>query len=199
MRRAVDFEADGTFATPEGIAGRWSMEGDRITLDEDDATTTVRVLAVDEGHDRAQDGGRLVAPLDALPERRRRGRAGTEGRVTATGAAAALLLFAAAPPASPQPPSSAHPAATPLSAAGLVGRWGDNGDCTHFLIFRGDGTFRSYTGGEGSWSLTGGRLVMTGASGSQTRLVSRIDAGRIRIVNPGGSAGVSQRCPSPAG
>jgi hypothetical protein len=45
---AVDFEADGTFATPEGIAGRWSMEGDRITLDEDDATTTVRVLAVDE-------------------------------------------------------------------------------------------------------------------------------------------------------
>jgi hypothetical protein len=110
--------------------------------------------------------------------------------VTATGAAAAaLLLLAAAPPAAPP--------LAPLSAAGLVGRWGDNGDCTHFLIFRGDGTFHSYTGGEGRWSLAGGRLVMTGASGSQVRQVTRIDAARIRIVNPGGSAGVSQRCPSP--
>jgi hypothetical protein len=113
-------------------------------------------------------------------------------------AASALLLLAAAPPASPAA-SSPQPAAAPLSAAGLVGRWGDNGDCTHFLIFRGDGTFHSYTGGEGRWSLAGGRLVMTGASGSQVRQVTRIDAARIRIVNPGGSAGVSQRCPSPTG
>lgn len=95
-----------------------------------------------------------------------------------------LLVAAAAP-------------ALPVTAETLVGRWGDNGDCTHFLILRGDGTFRSYTGGEGRWSFSRGELVMTGANGSFTRRVTRIDRARIRLSGTNGSSGVSQRCPTP--
>lgn len=99
-----------------------------------------------------------------------------------------LLLLAAAPPAA---------APLPVTAEALVGRWGDNGDCTHFLILRGDGTFRSYTGGEGRWSFRRGELVMTGANGSVTRRVERLDRARIRLSGADGAAGISQRCPSP--
>jgi hypothetical protein len=106
----------------------------------------------------------------------------------------------------PAPTSAGHsvrPSAThaPIPAADLVGRWGDNGDCTKYVLFRGDGIFLSYTGGQGHWTLSGTRLVMSGRSGSFTRRVERIDRTGIRIINPDGSAGVSRRCPyaSPTG
>lgn len=100
-----------------------------------------------------------------------------------------LFLAAAAPPAAAPAP--------PVTAEALVGRWGDNGDCTRFLILRGDGTFRSWTGGEGRWSFRRGELVMTGAGASVARRVTRIDRARIRLSGADGSAGISQRCPSP--
>lgn len=105
---------------------------------------------------------------------------------------APLLLLAAAA----APPPHAAPA-PPATAEALVGRWGDNGDCTHFLILRGDGTFRSWTGGEGRWSFRRGELAMTGANASVTRRVARIDRARIRLSGADGSSGISQRCPSP--
>lgn len=104
------------------------------------------------------------------------------------------LLFLAAAAA---PPAPAPAPVLPVTAEALVGRWGDNGDCTHFLILRGDGTFRSWTGGEGRWSFRRGELVMTGANASVTRRVARIDRARIRLSGADGSAGISQRCPSP--
>jgi hypothetical protein len=107
-----------------------------------------------------------------------------------------LLLPAAL--AFPAPGRAAPAPATAVTAAGLVGRWGDNGDCAKYIVFRGDGTFLSYTGGEGRWSLSGGRLVMTGRNGRSTLAVARLDRSRIRIVNADGSAGISQRCPTPA-
>jgi hypothetical protein len=99
----------------------------------------------------------------------------------------------------PMPAMAARPAptaraATLLTPARLVGRWGDNGDCSKDVIFRGDGTFRSYTGGEGSWRLAGERLTMTGESGATVLIVRLIATNRIRIVNPDGSIGISQRC-----
>ena len=114
--------------------------------------------------------------------------------------AATLFLLAAL--AFPGPGRAAAPAPAPapapVTAAGLVGRWGDNGDCARYLVLRGDGTFLSYTGGEGRWSLSGGRLVMAGRNGRSSLAVARLDRSRIRITNEDGSAGVSQRCPTPA-
>ncbi len=65
------------------------------------------------------------------------------------------------------------------------------------MIFRGDGTFRSYAGGEGIWRLARDRLTMTPRAGRPSVLrASVIAQGRIAIVNPDGSRGVSQRCPT---
>lgn len=111
-------------------------------------------------------------------------------------APALLAALAGAAPARAAPPPA--PPAAAVRAAALVGRWGDNGDCAHYIVFRGDGTFLSYTGGEGRWTLSGYRLVMTGTNGSFPVRVERVDRGRIRITNADGSVGVSQRCPAPA-
>ena len=108
---------------------------------------------------------------------------------------AALTLFLA-PPALAGRPGPA-PRAAAINAADLVGRWGDNGDCAKYVLFRSDGVFLSYTGGEGRWTLSGYRLVMTGSGGSFTRRVERIDRATVRITNPDGSTGVSRRCPYP--
>lgn len=82
----------------------------------------------------------------------------------------------------------------PVTAAALVGRWGDNGDCAKDVIFRADGTFLSYTGGEGRWALNGDRLALTGAGGEFVMRVRWDDNGRLIITNPDGSVGSSQRC-----
>jgi hypothetical protein len=103
-------------------------------------------------------------------------------------AALALLLLAAPAMAQRVPP---------LTPAFLVGRWGDNGDCARFVIFRGDGTFRSHAGGEGTWRLVRDRLTMTPRGGRASVLrASVIAQTRIAIVNPDGTSGVSQRCPA---
>ena len=84
----------------------------------------------------------------------------------------------------------------PLTPAFLVGRWGDNGDCARFVIFRSDGTFRSHAGGEGTWRLIRGRLTMTPRGGRASVLrASVVSQTRLAIVNPDGTRGVSQRCP----
>jgi hypothetical protein len=102
-------------------------------------------------------------------------------------AALAILLFAAPAIAQRVPP---------LTPAFLVGRWGDNGDCARFVIFRSDGTFRSHAGGEGTWRLVRDRLTMTPRGGRASVLRASVVAQtRIAIVNPDGSHGESQRCP----
>lgn len=83
-----------------------------------------------------------------------------------------------------------------LTPAFLVGRWGDNGDCTRPVVFRADGTFRAFQGGEGQWSLRGDRLTMSGDRGITVLRVSALGRGRLAIVNPDGSRGTSQRCPA---
>lgn len=109
-------------------------------------------------------------------------------------AAAALAALALAAPAFAERAAPRAAIGTTVSPARLLGRWGDNGDCSKDVIFRGDGTFRSYTGGEGGWRLAGDRLTMTGANGAFVLIVRRIGPDRLRIVNPDGSIGFSQRC-----
>jgi hypothetical protein len=82
----------------------------------------------------------------------------------------------------------------PVTAAALVGRWGDNGDCSKDVVFRGDGTFRSHTGGEGRWSLRGDRLVLSGGNGEFVMRVRWGGPNQLIITNPDDSVGTSQRC-----
>ena len=101
----------------------------------------------------------------------------------------------------PQPASSSKPAAeaaitaTPvLDRAFLIGRWGDNGDCTKDITLNADGSFTAYTGGEGQWSLSGSTMRMAGKQSTLDVEVERIDQNTVRITNPDGSVGTSQRC-----
>lgn len=102
------------------------------------------------------------------------------------------VVVSAFPPTAPKP--AATPAARPVTAAALVGRWGDNGDCAKDVVFRGDGTFRSHTGGEGRWSLRGDRLVLSGGNGEFPMQVRWGAPNQLIITNPDGSIGTSQRC-----
>ncbi|HST37549.1 MAG TPA: hypothetical protein VLK25_13100 [Allosphingosinicella sp.] len=113
----------------------------------------------------------------------------------------ALLLFAAAaghaqapapPRAAPARPAPARPA--PILPERLVGRWSDSGDCGKYVVFRGDGTFRAHTGGEGNWRLNRGRLTMTGGGTTRTLIVRRLDITTLEVENPDGSLGRSRRC-----
>lgn len=83
-----------------------------------------------------------------------------------------------------------------LTPSLLVGRWGDNGDCTQPVVFRADGTFRTSEGGVGQWSLRGDQLTMRGNRGTTVLRVTAIGRSRLLIVNPDGSRGTSQRCPA---
>lgn len=103
---------------------------------------------------------------------------------------AALALLTLAAPAMAQ-------RIPPLTPTFLVGRWGDNGDCARFVIFRGDGTYRSHSGGEGTWRLVRDSLTMTPRGGRASVLrASVVSQTHLRIVNPDGTRGESQRCPA---
>lgn len=85
--------------------------------------------------------------------------------------------------------------ATPgITADALVGRWGDNGDCAKDIVFAADGTFRSYTGGSGRWSLDGDRVTMAGAGGTFVVQIQSVNDHQLIVGNPDGTFGISQRC-----
>jgi len=103
-------------------------------------------------------------------------------------AAAALALTACSPP---QP---AEAVGGPPTAAQLVGRWGDNGDCTRDMLINDDGSFRMYTGGAGRWRLAGDQLTLSGEGGDFTVRVEMLSEDQLMVQNPDGSVGFSQRC-----
>lgn len=124
-------------------------------------------------------------------------------------AIAAALFIAACTPAptttdASQTPQAQADAGKPSGAtqqtgdaptpAQLVGRWGDNGDCTKDIVFSADGTFRSYTGGSGTWSLNGDVMTMSGAAGTFQVQVSILNGNQLLIGNPDGTIGISRRC-----
>jgi hypothetical protein len=87
------------------------------------------------------------------------------------------------------PPTEGIPAAQML-----VGRWGDSGDCTKDVVFNADGTFSSYTGGTGAWTLDGDLLTMTGEAGPMQVHVAIANDNTLMIGQPDGAFGMSQRC-----
>ena len=103
-------------------------------------------------------------------------------------------------PAAVQPskPGPTEPAVAPrrevINAQFMLGRWGDNGDCNNDIVINADGSFRSYTGGEGQWTLSGDTLRLEGKNGSFDMRLELINHDTLRITNPDGSVGTSQRC-----
>lgn len=91
-------------------------------------------------------------------------------------------------------PGAVTQAIPALTREFLVGRWGDNGDCGQDVTLNADGSFTSYTGGEGQWSLNGATMSMAGKESTQQVQVEMIDQDHVRITNPDGSVGTSQRC-----
>lgn len=117
---------------------------------------------------------------------------------------AAIMLVACGQEASTAQPESVAttasdvkpeaPTAGSLTAQMLFGRWGDNGDCTKDIVFNADGTFRSYTGGAGTWALNGDRVTISGPGGTFEVGVEILNGNTLMIANPDGSFGTSQRC-----
>ena len=122
------------------------------------------------------------------------------GQTPAGQASAGKPAESGAQPATPpttsdgKPGDAAQAPALQLNAAFMIGRWGDNGDCTKDIVINGDGTFHSYTGGEGAWTLNGDQLQLEGKNGSFGLQLEIIDQNSLRITNPDGSVGTSQRC-----
>jgi hypothetical protein len=106
-----------------------------------------------------------------------------------------------------QPPATEQSAAAPEAAAAteanpgaitqeaLLGSWGDNGDCTKLITFKADGTFDSYSGMSGNWTLNGDALTLSGSDGDFLLHVASGGPDTLMIGQPDGSFGISQRCP----
>lgn len=118
-------------------------------------------------------------------------------------AAFACLIALAACSQPPAAPASETPATTEAAAADdgaitreqLIGRWGDNGDCTKLITFNADGTFQSYSNMTGQWTLEGDALTLSGEGGEFLLRVASGGGDTLMIGQPDGSFGVSQRCP----
>lgn len=89
---------------------------------------------------------------------------------------------------------TAPPAEGVPTANMLLGRWGDNGDCTKDITFNADGTFLSYSGMSGRWTLQGDSLTLAGQGGTFQLRVAVANNDTLMIGQPDGSFGISQRC-----
>lgn len=92
----------------------------------------------------------------------------------------------------PKPSTTASPLM--LSTEMLIGRWGDSGDCNKDVVFNADGTFHSYTGGDGQYSVSGDIITMSGDGGVFQLQARVLDANTLELSNPTGAVFTSQRC-----
>lgn len=165
---AVDFRRDGTFLTTEGAAGRWTLEGGRISFI-GQSTISARISA--------SDANSISLNHDD----------GTVGRSTRCGTARRVTM-----PTIPATAEEVLRISRPAEAALLVGTWTDNGDCGSTITFHSDGRFVVPTGG-GRWTLVGEQLSFIGQSTVSAR-VRAVGNNRILLIHPNGTLGQSMRC-----
>jgi len=164
----VEFFADGRFLTSEGAAGRWTLDGDRLSFI-GNSTVTARVSAtgpnaITLNHPDGTVGG----SSRCLPSRR--------------------IAMPAVPATAEEVLRISRPAAREL----LLGRWTDSGDCAVGIDFLSDGRFTVPTG-NGRWTLVGEQLSFIGTSTVSAR-VRAVGNDRILLIHPDGRIGQSMRC-----
>lgn len=76
----------------------------------------------------------------------------------------------------------------------LVGRWTDNRNCAQFVEFKEDGTFLSFTGGTGSWTLENSRVSMTGPNGTFVLILRGLSDGTMEATDANGAVFLETRC-----
>lgn len=108
---------------------------------------------------------------------------------------AALALGWAQPAAAQKGPEN-YTAASPITPEFMLGRWADNSDtaCVRDIVYYDDGTFVSYVGGGGQWSLQGDVMTMSGPGGVFPVRLGLIDQNNVTVTNPDGTTGRSHRC-----
>jgi hypothetical protein len=166
---AIDFLGDGRFQLTTGTGGRWALEGQNLTF-VGASTITARVTRVD---------------ANTITLTHTDGRIGRSTRCTV--ASPRLTM--------PPLPSSADEVmriSRPATAAQLIGRWTDDGNCGSVIEFRRDGAFTT-PAGDGSWSLAGDRLTFTGTT-NITVTARAVGNDRILLLHANGSIGQSLRC-----
>jgi len=80
-----------------------------------------------------------------------------------------------------------------LDRAYILGRWGDDGNCSDAIVFNTDGRWVAANGATGLWNLAGDRLTVTGNQTLTLQIVP-VDQNTMTVVNPDGSLGRSERC-----
>lgn len=79
-----------------------------------------------------------------------------------------------------------------LSVAYMVGKWGDEGDCSAVTEFRADGTFLYPWGDTGNWTLNGDQLTLEG--NTSPHRIRVIDQNTIERTTGSGSTTRVTRC-----
>ena len=102
-------------------------------------------------------------------------------------------------PGEEQPQQPPGPQETPPSSGGidpsmLVGRWGDNGNCSQVIEFFANGTFRAANGGTGNWRIDGDRLTMFNGNRRVTLRLRSVTARMVLAEDSNGNVGQSVRC-----
>lgn len=167
----VDFLPDGRFVTSAGAAGRWTLNGNRLTFA---GTSTITAVVGRTGPDSVtltHDDGSV----------------GASTRCASPGAARFTM------PPVPTTVAAALAMSRPATRNYLLGLWTDDGDCANVINFMADGRFTVPNGGVGRWTLAGETLTFTGQT-TVTARVRSIGQGRILLLHPDGRIGQSVRC-----
>jgi hypothetical protein len=167
----VEFSRDGSFKTDDGVQGRWSLSGNQLSFI-GRSTIVARISATDANNI-------VLTQAD--------GSTGASTRCPSAAVAQRITM--------PPVPATAEEVlrmSTPATAAMMIGRWTDDGDCGSVIEFRRDGRFTVPTGG-GTWTLNNELLTFTG-TGTVTSRARAVGNDRILLLQADGSIGQSMRC-----
>lgn len=101
---------------------------------------------------------------------------------------------AAAPATTPQQEAAVASYGSDVTRETLIGKWTDNRNCAQFVEFKDDGTFLSFTGGQGTWTLENSRVAMTGQNGTFVLILRGLADGTMEATDANGAVFLQTRC-----